>query len=221
MAKSPTARWAAKCGGSVAARGIAAGVLMCAAQAQALPACQADPFGSPPPAERDQNLARPCGGEHLRVHVEPPDPGAAARRTGVLRTRVDSVASQRVAPGLTGTVKMSWTSLAGEPHSGLRTERTLLAAGGLMRLSDEWALQMNAGRDLMTARNVATMGGAWRPVGLGLVFAEWIGNDGGAEAHRLGARWWVLPKKLSLEFDARREVRTEQQRYGVMLQLQP
>lgn len=190
--------------------------------ALALPACPADPFALVPPAERDQSLARPCGGEHLKFQVEPQDPANAARRTGVLRARLDSVASEPLWPGLIGTVKMSWAALGGEPTSGLRTERTLLTAGGLMRITDEWALQMNAGRDLTSSVSRATMGGTWRPMGLGMVFAEWMGDDRGGEGHRVGARWWLLPKRLSLEVDARVEVApVEKQRYGLTLQLQP
>jgi len=221
--RKPSPSTLARRAGRAAAWLVVVGGLAAPALAGSLPACPADPFAPLAPADRDASLARPCGGEHMRWHVEPPDPIAAQRRNGVLRARVESVASEPIWPGLvTGTVKASYVALGGEPASGLRTERSVLSAGGLVRLSEQWSLHSDAGRELTSERNLATLGGAWRSIGAGLVFAEFIAGDGGAEAHRIGARWWLLPKRLSLDLDARRDVGpVEQRRYGLLLQLRP
>jgi len=223
LANGGPGRTAAVLGVAVLALMLQAGWPGSLARAGTVAACAADPFAPHAPAEVDASLARPCDGEQLRWNVEPQDPVAAARRTGVLRARVESVASESIWPGLiTGTVKASYVALGGEPASGLRTERTVVAAGGMLRLNEAWSLHGDAGRELTSERNLATVGGAWRPVGAGLLFAEVIAGDRGAEAHRVGARWWLLPRRLSIDLDARHDLGpVEQRRYGLVLQLQP
>lgn len=195
------------------------------AAVQAEPACTVDPFAAPAPADREAGLAvaQRCGGEHLNWFVEPPDPAAAARRTGVLRARIDSVRSEPLLPGLLGSVRLGWAGLGGEPTTGLRTERTVLAAGGLLRLSEDWAVRMELGRDLTADSQRSTVGGSWRPVSTALVFAEWSETPGPAQPQRVvGARWWLLPKLLAVDVQARYEGGAwDGQRVGVFFSLKP
>lgn len=171
------------------------------------PACRVDPFAlGAPPMEREALLRQPCGSDELlKLHVEPLNP--ALPRSGVVRARVDNVVSEGVFPGLLASVKLSWAGLGGEPTTGLRTERTLLAAGGQLRVSDHWSVQMNLGRDLVSDRNRATAVGLWRPLERGVLFAEWSGAKHDAESQRVGARWWVLPRRLAVDVDSRHDQR--------------
>jgi hypothetical protein len=38
---------------------------------------------------------------------------------------------------------------------------------------------------------------------MGVLFAEWAGSEAGTEAHRVGARWWLVPRRLAVDVGAR------------------
>lgn len=181
-------------------------LLACApAWADTLPACRVDPFAlAAPPADREGALKQRCGGDQLlKWQVEPPDPMAAARRNGVLRARVDNTVSEPLLPGLLGSVKLAWSGLGGEPSTGLRTERTLVAAGSQLRLSDQFALQMNLGRNLESQQSRSTAVGLWRPLERTTLFAEWTEAEDAPEEQRVGARWWLKRDRLSIDVDSK------------------
>ncbi|WP_309638175.1 hypothetical protein [Methylibium sp.] len=207
-------------------RCLAAALLLCAAsfcvRGETLPTCRVDPFAlAAPPVEREASLRRPCGSDQLmKLHVEPLNP--AAPRSGVLRARIDNVVSEGLMPGLLGSVKLSWAGLGGEPTTGLRTERALLAAGSQLRVSDDWSVQMNLGRDLVSQRSRATAVGLWRPVEGGVLFAEWSDSRREADVQRVGARWWVMPRRLAIDVDSRHDERGwDAYRFNLTLSLKP
>ena len=172
------------------------------ARADTLAVCRVDPFAlAAPPADREGTLKQRCGNDQLlKWQIEPTDP---ARRTGVLRARVDNTVSEPLLPGLLGSVKLAWSGLGGEPTTGLRTERTLVAAGSQLRLSDQFALQMNLGRDLQSQQSRSTAVGLWRPLERTTLFAEWTEAENAPEEQRVGARWWLKRDRLSLDLDSK------------------
>jgi hypothetical protein len=52
-------------------------------------------------------------------------------------------------------------------------------------------------------RSRATVASVWKPVKTGVLFAEWAGSEAGTEAHRVGGRWWLIPRKLAIDLGAR------------------
>ena len=189
---------------------LSTGLLLCllgtgTAWADGLVACRVDPFAlAAPPADREVALKQRCGGEQLmKWQVEPPDPGAAARRNGVLRARLDNTVSEPLLPGLLATLKLAWSGLGGEPTTGLRTERTLVAAGSQFRLSDHFSMQMNLGRDLATQQSRTTAVGLWRPLERTTLFAEWTEAENAPEEQRVGARWWLKRDRLAVDLDSK------------------
>jgi hypothetical protein len=177
------------------------GAALCAS-AQARPACRVDPFGAQSAAEGEQLLRQGCGGDHLQWNVETPrarpeDPGPS-----LLQAQVATSVSRPLAYGLLGTLKFDWAGTRDESDGELRTERSALAAGGLLRVGDGLALRMNLGRELTDLRSRATLATLWQPTRSATAFAEWAGSEGGTEAKRLGARWWLLPQRLALDVAA-------------------
>jgi hypothetical protein len=179
------------------------GVIACA-HAEGLQPCPVEPFGEVAVDARESLLRKGCGGEHRRWYVETPRARESDPGPSMVRTEFDSVTSEPLGAGLLGTVRMSWSGFGNQEEGGLRTERATVAAGGTWRLADAFALQFSLGREMTgLPRSRATMGGTWSPIDSGVVFAEWAGTPEGTEDHRLGARWWLLPRQLSIDFSAR------------------
>ena len=170
--------------------------------AQAQQACRVDPFGEQSVAEGERLLRQGCGGEHLQWNVETPRARPEDAGPSLLQAQVVTSVSRPFAYGLLGTLKFDWAGLRDESDGELRTERSALAAGGLLRVSDGLALQMNVGRELTDLRSRATLATLWKPTRSATAFAEWAGSESGTEAQRLGARWWLLPQRLALDVAA-------------------
>jgi hypothetical protein len=175
------------------------------AQAQTA-ACRVDPFGTESAADRAALLTRGCGGEHIDYRLETPrnrptDPGPSR-----IAAQVDVVATRPLLSGLLATLQLNWSAAGSEDSDRLlRTERTVWAAGTWWRLSRQWAVQMNVGREFTVApRTRATLAGIWRPIRSALLFAEWAGNTESTEGQRVGLRWWLVRNRLVLEAGARR-----------------
>jgi hypothetical protein len=175
------------------------------ASAEGLRACPVEPFAEEALNVRESVLREGCGGDHWNWNVETPRAKESDPGPSVVRTGFDTVASEPLVPGMLGTVRMSWAGMRDEELGGLTTERATVAAGTLWRMSEDFAVQMNFGRELTgIPRSRATVAGVWSPIDAGLVFAEWAGTpEGTTENHRLGARWWLLPGHLSVDFSAR------------------
>jgi hypothetical protein len=208
------------------ARAIAAlllGAALCMG-AQAQQACRVDPFGQQSAAEGESLLRQGCGGEHLKWNLETPRARPEDAGPSLLQAQVVTSVSRPLAYGLLGTLKFDWAGLRDETDGELRTERSALAAGGLVRIGDGLALQMNLGRELTDLRSRATVSTLWQPTRSATAFAEWAGSETGTEAQRLGARWWLLPQRLALDVAATRlpdGIGWSDHRIGLTLAVQP
>ena len=170
--------------------------------AAAQPACPVDPFGQQSAADGEQLLRQGCGGGHLQWKVETPRARAEDAGPSLLQAQVATSISQPLPYGLLGSLRLDWAGMRAESDGELRTERSALAAGGLVRFGDALALQMNLGRELTELRSRATLATLWQPMRSATAFAEWAGSEAGTEVQRLGARWCLLPKRLALDVAA-------------------
>jgi len=179
-------------------------VLCSAARADARPACKLDPFAMQAPADRESVLRQSCGTEHLGWMLEAPRPAPNHVGPSLVRAQVESVASRSLLSDVLGSVKFGWTGRGDDLRQGVRTERALLAAGAMLRTTEAWSLQVDVGREITQAvQQRATLVGQWHPTRMALLFAEWTGSDQGAEYQRVGARWWVVSRRLAVDLSAR------------------
>ncbi len=175
-----------------------------AAPAWALPECPVQAFGDVSAEQRATAMGGGCEYESARWTVETPrarpvDPGPS-----LVKAQFSSLTSLRFS-SLVGSLKFDWAGMRpGDADGGLRTERTALALGALLRLVDSFSLQTNLGLEHTTApRTRATIASVWQPTKAGVLFAEWAGSDSGTEARRVGGRWWLVPHKLAIDLGAR------------------
>jgi hypothetical protein len=179
------------------------GALVAGAAVAQPAACRTDPFSQLAAAEREQVLQQECGGEHIDWKVETPRAQPVDVGPSLVSASVDTTVSERLTPSTLGTLKLSWAGLRSETEGGLRTERAALAAGSMVRLAEDLALQMDMGHDLTAGgRNRATVAGTWQPTRRSVMFAEWAGSEHTTEMHRVGARWWLLPQRLAFDVGA-------------------
>jgi hypothetical protein len=188
--------------GRVAVAGAA--LLAAAAHAAGLPDCPVAPFADVSAAQRAVVMNDGCQYESSRWQLETPrakplDPGPS-----LVKAQFSSLMSMRF-PSLVGSLKFDWAGMRlGDADGGLRTERTAVALGGLLRLVDSLSLQTNLGLEHTGApRNRATIASIWQPSKTGLLFAEWAGSDTRTEARRVGGRWWLVPRRFSIDLGAR------------------
>ena len=182
-------------------------ILLASGAAAALAAppapCRVEPFADAGLTDREALLGRRCGGDRLDWKVETPRAKPTDVGPSQVRSRVDTSTTETLGGGLKTSLRMSWAGLRTETEPGLRTEQATVAAGAQMRLADSWALQMNLGRDVAgVPRNRATLSSVWQPLRSGTLYAEWVGTGlsaGETEVNRLGARWWLVPKRLSFD----------------------
>jgi hypothetical protein len=199
------------------------GAALCTGAA-AQQACRVEPFGQQSAADGEQLLRQGCGGGHLQWNLETPRARPEDAGPSLLQAQLASSVSRPLPYGLLGTLKFDWAGLRDESDGELRTERSALAAGGLVRVGDGLALQMNLGRELTELRSRATLTTLWQPMRSTTAFAEWAGSPTGTEAHRLGARWWLLPQRLALDVAATHSPDGSgwnDQRIGLTLAIQP
>lgn len=177
-----------------------------ASWADSRPACKLDPFAMQAPADREVILQKSCGKEHLGWLVEAPRPAPNHIGPSLVRAQVESVVSRSLLSDVLGSVKLGWTGRGDDLSQGVRTERALLAAGAMLRTTEAWSLQVDVGREITQAvQQRATLVGQWHPTRMALLFAEWTGSDKGAEFQRVGARWWVVSRRLAVDLSARYE----------------
>ncbi len=145
-----------------------------------------------------------CRLESARWKLETPRARPADAGPSLLRAEFSSLMALQ-ASSLMGALKVDWAGLRGGTGDGsLRTERAAVSVGGLLRLVDNLSLQTNLGLEHAGApRTRATVSSVWRPSKMSVLFAEWAGSDAGTEAHRVGARWWLVPRRLAVDMGAR------------------
>ncbi|MBC7995866.1 MAG: hypothetical protein H7Z15_21770 [Rhizobacter sp.] len=145
-----------------------------------------------------------CRLESARWKLETPRAQPADAGPSLLRAEFSSLMAVR-ASSLMGALKFDWAGLRrGMGDSSLRSERTAVSVGGLVRVIDNLSVHTNLGLEHAgAARTRATVSSVWRPSKMGVLFAEWAGSEAGTEAHRVGARWWLVPRHFAVELGAR------------------
>ncbi len=169
-----------------------------------LPDCPVAAFGDVSATQHVAMQSGACRLESARWKLETPRARPADAGPSLLRAEFSSLVAVR-ASSLMGALKFDWAGLRGGMGDGsLRTERTAVSVGGLLRLVDNLSLQTNLGVEHAGApRTRATVSSVWRPSKMSVLFAEWAGSDAGTEAHRVGARCWLVPRRLAVDFGAR------------------
>jgi hypothetical protein len=172
----------------------------------ASPDCPVTPFGDASPVQYEAGLSGRCQAESSRWKVEAPRARPTDVGPSVMKAEFTSLTGWRLSP-LLAALRFDWSGLRGSEAAGNpKAERAALAMGGLLRLHDQLALQTSVGLEHtgVFQRSRATIGSVWQPSKLGVLFAEWAGSELGTEAHRVGGRWWVVPRRLSIDLGARR-----------------
>jgi len=169
-----------------------------------LPDCPVAAFGEVSAAQRAAMLSGSCGYDSSRWKVETPRAKPADPGPSLVKAQYSALSSMRYA-SLVGSLKFDWAGLRdSDANGGLRTERTALSIGGLVRLLESLSLQTNLGLEHIAApRTRATVSSVWQPTKAGVLFAEWAGSETGTEARRVGGRWWLVPRMLAIDLGAR------------------
>ena len=172
--------------------------------AEAAPPCRVEPFAHETAADRARAISQPCGGEHLLWNLtSTPRRAMLSGQPNIVRAQLRSVRTQRLGSGMLASLKFNWAASGNSFARRFQTDRLALAAGGWLRIDERLALQANVGREKTSSqRTRATIATVWQPGRTGLVFAEWAGTQDGTEMHRVGARWWLVPRRLALDFGA-------------------
>lgn len=166
-----------------------------------LPACRIDPFANLGAQQRESLALNDCGGDHTRLFVESPRPVFNQPETRYSRAEFGTLATRNLW-GLLSTVRFSWSGVRDQATGRARSDSALLAAGGLLRVYDDVDVQMNVGRQIVGVPTTrATFSGSWRPTSRSLLYTEWTGTpEPGTDARRVGALWWLVPRRLALDF---------------------
>lgn len=165
------------------------------------PNCDLEPFADLDSGRGERLLERDCGPEHRDTRLDVPRVQLVA--TGVPRVDVEQTVSTRW-DSLIASARLGWSGASDEKQTRMSTQRALIAAGGLLKLDEDWALEMKVGRDAGPGlRTRATMAGLWRPVGEHLLFLQFAAEEGGV-AQAVGLRYWLLPGRASFDLLARR-----------------
>ncbi len=175
-----------------------------AATAGAMPECPVTPFGEASPVQYEAGLALRCKAEAARWHVEAPRAKPTDVGPSVMKAEFTSLTGIRLAP-LLAAMRLDLSGLRGSEAAGSpKAERAALAFGGLVRLHRQLALHTSVGLERTDIqRSRATFSSVWKPSKLGVLFAEWAGTEFGTESHRVGARWWIVPRRVSIDVGAR------------------
>lgn len=169
--------------------------------------CALDPFRDANGEQRERQFERAdhdCVGDDFALNVAAPSPmrpaPAQARRFDL---SVDRWMSARV-DRLKTSARLGWTA-TGDPRLGWQTARALVAAGSLLRLNDDWAMELQFGRDrhLAEQRSLAKWSTLWRVAGEHLLYMQ-VASEQAGVAQTFGLRWWLAPRKASLDLSAYR-----------------
>ncbi len=173
--------------------------------AWATPDCPVTPFGDASPVQFEAGLSGRCEAESARWKVEAPRAKPSDIGPSVMKAEFTSLTGWRLS-SLLAAFRVDWSGLRGSEAAGNpKAERAAFAMGGLVRLHEQLALQTSVGMEHTgVQRSRATFSSVWQPSKFGVLFAEWAGSELGTEAHRFGGRWWIVPRRLSIDLGARR-----------------
>jgi hypothetical protein len=173
-------------------------------RAGGVPDCPVTPFSDVSAGQYEAGLSGHCQAERTSWKVEAPRARPSDVGPSLMKAEFTSLNSVRM-PSLLGALRLHWSGVrgseaAGNPHS----ERAVLAMGGLLRLHSTLAVHTSLGMEHTDEqRSRATVSSVWQPSRLGVLFAEWAGSESGTEVHRVGGRWWLVPRRLSIDLGAR------------------
>lgn len=169
------------------------------------PDCPVTPFGDASPMQYEAGLSGRCQAESSRWTVEAPRARPSDLGPSIMKAEFTSLTGLRMS-SLLAAFRLDWSGLRGSEAAGSpKAERAAFAMGGLVRLHEQLAVQTSVGlEDTGVQRTRATFSSVWKPSRLGVLFAEWAGSELGTEAHRVGVRWWLVPRRLSIDVNARR-----------------
>jgi hypothetical protein len=172
--------------------------------AWARPDCPVTPFGDASALQYEAGLSGRCQAESTRWKLEAPRAKPTDVGPSVARAEFTSLRAVRLS-SLLGALRLDWSGLRGSEAAGSpKSERAALALGGLLRLHQTLAVQTSIGFEHTgEQRSRATLSSVWQPSKLGVLFAEWAGSELGTEARRVGGRWWLVPRRLSVDLGAR------------------
>lgn len=173
--------------------------------ARAAPDCPVTPFNDASPVQFEAGLSGSCQADSTRWRVEAPRARPSDVGPSVMKAEFTSVQGLRMS-SLLAAFRLDWSGLRGSEAAGSpKAERAAFAMGGLLRLHEQLAVQTSVGlENTGVQRSRATISSVWQPSKLGVLFAEWAGSELGTEAHRVGGRWWIVPRRLSIDLGARR-----------------
>lgn len=171
-----------------------------AAQAQAVlppqafvatPACPLDPYAEPGLGLRESRLKRSCGSRAFELRSDSP----STRRS---RVAVDHHTAYQL-DNLSFNYTLGWAGWRDSVRPVGRTERATVAGATLLRLSDDWALDANIGRDLRAGQRLRrTLSSIWKPRDAHVTFLQWETAPAGLST-QAGWRWWAVRGKVALD----------------------
>jgi hypothetical protein len=166
-------------------------------------ACMLEPFADASIEQHEQQLSRKsCGLDRLQMRVATPRVRPLDTGPSRVEVEVDQLVTLR-AHDLTASARLGWAGSSQEDRPRLQTDRAVVAAGGLWRLDDQWAMAMKVGCDLgASLRTRATLLGLYRPEQRNLLFMQLAAEQAGL-APAIGMRWW-LDRHASFDLMARR-----------------
>jgi hypothetical protein len=178
-------------------------------------ACHVNALGYDNATEREKALARQdCGGDHLQVKLQTADKpvatipnstqtAALGASPGPLHAQMSTTMSERFSLFRTD-VRFGWSGARNDFSGRVRTASANVAATGSVLLDPGWMLQAGLGREMAAGpRTRTTLASVWQPMYQALVYAEWAGIDGVNDGQVVGGRWWLVPRRLALDINAR------------------
>ncbi|WP_348754336.1 hypothetical protein [uncultured Aquincola sp.] len=181
--------------------------------------CSLDPFADANPEQRERQLERAdvsggmgygCTGERMAMNVAAPPPAVTSNaRMRRFDLSIDQWMSTRLADQLTTSARLG-VKASGDPTVRSQAARALVAAGSMLRLNDDWAMELQFGRDKDTTalRSRAKWSTLWRVAGEHLMYLQ-LASEPAGTAQTVGMRWWLVPRRATLDVSAYRPVDTQ------------
>jgi hypothetical protein len=120
---------------------------------------------------------------------------------------------------MTASARLGWGGASPDAQPRLSTNRALLAANGLVRLDESLALDLSVGQDVAFGpRTRASATALYRPGSRHFVFMQ-VASQDEQLVPAVGMRWWLSPRRASLDVSARRSAdgQTLEPRIGLQL----
>lgn len=193
--------------------------------------CALDPFSDANGEQRERQLALAgatgsmgygCGGERMALNVAAPPPAVTSNaRMRRLDLSLDQWVSTRLADQLVTSARLG-VKASGDPTVKNQAARALVAAGSMLRINDDWAMELQFGRDKDTTalRSRAKWSTLWRVAGEHLMYMQ-LASEPAGTAQTVGMRWWLVPRRATLDLSAYRPVNTDriEPRLGLSMSL--